>query len=322
MGPLILLMATVFLPRPAAAALSKERVNSAQLKRTIRSTTGVEPAVVKAQVLLDRAFLSPGVIDGRYGGNLKKALIAFQYLKKLPRTGALDARTWKALTKGKNAAVLTPYTITADDVNGPFVPSIPGTLKKKAKLKSLSYTTPRELLAEKFHMDEHLLQALNPRANFKKAGVKIVVANVRGAKPSGQVASIIVDRKLQAVKPHDKNGKLIAFYPATVGSRDFPSPSGDLKVKTAAELPVFTYSSELQYADLKPGEVVRVPPGPNNPVGIVWIDLNKKGYGIHGTPEPAKISKNESHGCVRLTNWDAMELAQMVRPGVPVKFVE
>jgi lipoprotein-anchoring transpeptidase ErfK/SrfK len=148
------------------------------------------------------------------------------------------------------------------------------------------------------------------------------VANVAGRKPHGDVAKVVVDKKTQSVRAYEKGGRLVAFYPATVGSDDFPSPAGALKVTGVAQDPTFTFSSKLEYAKekLKKGEVVKIAAGPNNPVGAVWIDLNKRGYGIHGTPEPTKISKAESHGCVRLTNWDALELARMVKPGVPVAF--
>jgi lipoprotein-anchoring transpeptidase ErfK/SrfK len=305
---------------PAQAALSRQAVNQAELKRAIRTTGGVQPAIIKAQVLLDRAFVSPGVIDGVYGGNTKKALRAYQHINGLPGTGNLDQDTWKALTSTSNQPVLTTYEITRDDVDGPFVDRIPESLREMAKMERLAYTSPLELLAEKFHMDQDLLRSLNPNADFSKAGTKVSAAAVRDRTPSGKVATVVVDRKRQAVKAYGKDGKLMAFYPATVGSRQFPSPSGNLEVRAVAERPVFTYSGELEYSDLKRGEKIQVPPGPNNPVGLIWIDLDQEGYGIHGTPDPAKISKGASHGCVRLTNWDATELGSLVEQGVPVRF--
>lgn len=305
---------------PAAAApFTMERVNEAKWTKTVGS--GSSPLIAKAQVLLDRAFISPGAIDGVYGSNVKKALVMYQNVNKIPGSGRIDRATWNALTKDDQEPVLTRYAISPADVKGPFVEKIPASYRQQAKLKGLAYTSPVELLAEKFHMSEGLLKKLNPGANFKKAGTKIVVANVLGRKPTGIVTSIVVDKKAETVKAYDKNGKVVVFYPATVGSTDFPSPKGKVKVRTVAERPNFTYSAKLAYSKLKKGEKPLVlPPGPNNPVGSMWIDLNRAGYGIHGTPEPTKVSKAASHGCVRLTNWDVEELGRLVKPGIPVVF--
>jgi lipoprotein-anchoring transpeptidase ErfK/SrfK len=312
--------AAVLTAGPAHAALSMDAVNRAQLKKPVTSGKQISAVMIRAQVLLDRSPVSPGVIDGRWGGNTRKALKAFQGLKKLKRTGSLDRRTWTALTQQAKAPVVKSYVITRNDVNGPFTRPIPTTMRKMAKLQRLAYTSPKELLAERFHMAEGLLVALNRGVDFKKPGTRIVVAAVGSRKLSGKVARVVVDKQSQAVKLYNRSGGLVAFYPATVGSKTFPSPKGHLKVTAIAERPSFTYSSKLDYAKLKKGEALRIPPGPNNPVGIVWVDLNKEGYGIHGTPEPARVSKTASHGCVRLTNWDAMELAHVVKKGTPVLF--
>lgn len=304
------------LPGAAQAAPAlKDQINQAQWRA---GQAGV-PQITRTQVLLDRAFFSPGIIDGITGSNMKKALQVYQEAHDLPKTGAVDRRTWQSLSRDRQP-VLTTYSLTKEDVAGPFVRAIPADMKKMAKLARLAYTSPQEAVAEKFHMSPSLLKRLNPGADFKKIGTRVVVANVAGRKPRAQVARIMVDKKLQAVRALDRDNRLVAFYPATVGSAEFPSPSGSLKVTGVAERPVFTYSSRLEYSKLKEGQVLKIPAGPNNPVGIVWIDLNKRGYGIHGTPEPARISKAQSHGCIRLTNWDAQELARMVKPGVPVAF--
>jgi lipoprotein-anchoring transpeptidase ErfK/SrfK len=308
--------------------LTEESVNGAKWKRTIRAGTGSDPAVLKTQVLLARASFSPGVIDAGYGGNLKKALVAFQKAHDLTPGGAIDRKTWEALTEKEGEPVLTHFKIQPANVKGPFVEKIPTSFRQMAKLPRLGYTSPVEALAEKFHTSESLLKRLNPGADFKEAGTDLVVPNVGGEKPEGKVARIVVDKKRQAVRAYGKGGKLLGFFPATVGSGDFPSPSGSLKVTGVAPHPVFTYSGKLDYAKkakkktdkLKKGEALKIAAGPNNPVGSVWIDLNKPGYGIHGTPRPELISKRQSHGCVRLTNWDAQELAGMVHRGVPVTF--
>lgn len=305
-----------------AAALTPQEVNEAELAETIRASSGVQAAVVKAQILLDQSHFSPGVIDGVFGSNTKKALRAYQLQNELPDSGALDAATWELLTRELDRPVLTSYTLTEADVKGPFVEAIPKRMEKMAELDSLGYTSPQELLAEKFHMGERLLLRLNPGADLKHAGGEIQVARVLGKQAAGKVATVLVDKTNQTLKALDKDENLVAFYPATVGSRDFPTPSGNLKVNSIAENPVFTYSSSLSYADLPKGTRLRIPAGPNNPVGLIWIDLSKDHYGIHGTPRPEQISKRSSHGCVRLTNWDARELAFLVSPGTSVRFVD
>lgn len=312
--------AAVCLAAPAHAAISMEAVNDAQWKKTVRSGNKITPVLVKAQVLMDRGLVSPGAIDGHWGSNTRKALKAFQGVKKLKRTGTLDRSTWNALAGDTETPVLKQYVITRGDVKGPFSQRIPKEMRKMATLPRLGYTSPRELLAERFHMAEGLLTALNPGVNFKKPGTRIVVAAVGRKNPPAKVAKVVVDKKAQAVKLFNRQGGLVAYYPATVGSKTFPSPKGHLKVTAVAERPSFTYSAKLEYAKLKKGEALRIPPGPNNPVGIVWVDLNKRGYGIHGTPEPTRVSKSASHGCVRLTNWDALELAHIVKKGTPVLF--
>jgi lipoprotein-anchoring transpeptidase ErfK/SrfK len=303
-----------------AAPLAMEQVNKANWKQSALRGNSVSAAVVKAQVLLDRAFLSPGEIDGMRGDNMKKALRVYQAKNGLGATGKLDQQTWKSLAASDAGPVLTRYAITKEDLRAPFTAKIPADTRKAAKLPRLNHTSPVERLAETFHMSPALLKKLNPGANFKKPGTKLVVANVAGRKPEGKVARVTVEKKTQTVRAYDEAGKLLALYPATVGSGDFPSPAGDLKVTSVAQNPPLVLTAKLDYAKLKPGKTLRVPPGPNNPIGVVWIGLNKHGYGIHGAPEPAKVSKTASHGCVRLTNWDARELAAMVHAGVPVTF--
>ncbi|MGV3723875.1 MAG: L,D-transpeptidase family protein [Actinomycetota bacterium] len=316
---LTIFMVALLANAPAGAQTANE-VNEAELQDRITAAGGIDPVMVKAQILLDRAYYSPGVIDGIYGSNTKKALREYQLQRRLTASGTLDAATWEALTGDDDQPALMSYTLAKEDVDGPFVDSIPAGMKEMAKLERLAYTSASELLAEKFHMGERLLRALNPDVDFGKSGAEITVARVRKRRPGSRVATILVDKVSQTVKPLDASGKLIAFYPATVGSRTFPSPDGVLKVTAVAERPTFTYSSELAYSDLPKGERLVIPPGPNNPVGIVWISLSKNGFGIHGTPQPEKISKSASHGCVRLTNWDALELAHLVSSGVTVQF--
>jgi len=297
-----------------------------------------DPALIaKAETLLDRAHFSPGEIDGQDGDNYRKALKAFQQANNLPQSGKLDPETWRTLASGASPP-LQAYTISSDDLAGPFEKTIPGNLVRMARLSGLSYTSPLEDLAEKFHMSESLLRKLNPRADFRRAGANIVVANLpamllrstrhtieaqppkENAAQAPRAATIVVDKPARNVRAYDKDGKLLAFYPATIGSEEKPAPSGDFKVRRIDWNPDFRYDPKFHWKGVKSRRKLVIKPGPNNPVGLVWIDLTAPSYGIHGTPQPENIGKTESHGCIRLTNWDAVDLASMSRPGVIVKF--
>jgi len=301
-------------PSHAEAALKQDEVNKADYVGGKPSP----PQVLKLQVLLDRAGFSPGVIDAIAGMNLEVALKAFERNADLPENGKVDSQVWKALASD-TSEVLTTYKLTEGDVKGPFVDEIPDDYTDMAKMKALSYTSPAELLSEKFHMDTHLLKTLNPKSKFDKAGEVIVVANV-GTKVKAKVDRIEVhkpDRLVLAFSDHE----LVAAYPATIGSESNPSPSGTMEVKGVAKNPEYSYDPQ-EHAGKHGDEPLTLPPGPNSPVGSVWIDLTKETYGIHGTPEPERIGRTASAGCVRLTNWDAEELAGLVKPGTTVAFLE
>lgn len=303
----------------ADAALSKDAVNNAAFKAVPARVLSAQ--VLKAEVLLDRANASPGVIDGKSGDNFKKAVSAFAEMNGLPAAPDLTEAVWEALAKD-GEPVLTDYTIDAKDVAGPFIEAVPKDYGEMAELKALSYTSPLELLAERFHMDERLLKALNPDADFAKAGTTIVVANVKREAIKRKIARIDVDKTKNQVRALDAESKLVVAYPATIGSDETPSPSGSYEVRAVAKNPSYTYDPQKNFKQGKNDEKLTIAPGPNNPVGTVFIALTKPTYGIHGTPAPEKIDKTGSHGCVRLTNWDAEQLAGAVKKGMPVAFVE
>ena len=332
-------------PRAATEAQTKAERASAELN-----------ANLQLQVMLDRAGFSPGTIDGRNGPNTKKALAQYEQQNAGDGLPSIEA--------------LTTYTITPEDAEGPFAPSIPRDLMEQAALPALAYTSPLEALAERLHTTPALLQRLNPSARFA-ADEQIQVPNVEplilpvdkpeispetraaerkaaaAARPAGTAGRrgdasgrstastkqpntiaerpdvvVTVTKSTSALTVRDLSGRILLYAPVTTGSQHDPLPIGEWKVNGTQFNPNFNYNPKL-FWDAHPADSkARIPPGPNNPVGLVWIDLSKEHYGIHGTPEPSTIGRTESHGCVRLTNWDALKLAGLVKPGTKVVFEE
>jgi lipoprotein-anchoring transpeptidase ErfK/SrfK len=282
----------------------------------------VDPVVLKAEILLDRAHAPPGVIDGRLGGNVTKAIAVFEQTHGLPVDGKLSRAVWDALGGDNAAPVLGTYEITKEDLVGPFYPDLPSNYADLAKLPTSGYHSPAEMFGERFHMDKKFLVALNPGADLAVAGTKITVALVESLPLVSKIARIDVDKAKGQVQAYDAQNNLIVAYPATIGSDELPSPSGSYTVKGVAWHPVYSYDPKKNFQQGANTEKLTLPAGPNNPVGAVFIALSKPTYGIHGTPDPSKIDKTRSHGCVRLTNWNAQELAHIVRFGIPVNFLD
>jgi lipoprotein-anchoring transpeptidase ErfK/SrfK len=305
-----------------AARLDPAAINNAELPTKAAARDKIDPAVVKAEVLLDRAQFSPGQIDGKFGENAQKALRAFAEAKGLAFDNALTPEIWSALAGAGNDPVITEYTISEQDVKGPFLKKLPAKMEDMKRLTALSYTSPRQGIAEKFHMSQALLSALNPGKKFVSAGETISVANVLNKQARLTIGRVEVDKSRQTVKAFDPQGNQVAFFPATVGSEEKPTPSGSFKVVSIDRNPTYRYNPEYEFKGVKSKTPFTIKPGPNNPVGLYWIGLSAEGYGIHGTPDPSKISKTESHGCVRLTNWDAGLLASNIKKGTPVVFVD
>ncbi len=296
-----------------AATLEAAAINDSNQSGAI-GPNAKGPAVVRAQILLDRAHFSCGEIDGNYGSNLEKTVAAFQRARDLPVNGAVGPETWAALSVDQAPALLS-YMIVQADVAGPFV-KVPANLEEQAKLPSLGYESPLEGLGEKFHASPILLKALNPDSSFDKEGELILAPSVVKISP-GHAASVVVSKSDSSVTAFDAKGKILSYYVATIGSEHDPLPIGDWKIKGVWPNPVFYYDPLLFWNANPSDDKAQIQPGPRNPVGVVWIDLSKEHYGIHGTPAPGKVGHAESHGCVRLTNWDAFELSHMVGPGTP-----
>lgn len=306
--------------------------------------------IMQAQVVLDRLGFTPGVVDGKEGLSTRNAVAGFQEANGLKATGTFDDATAKALARWNNIPATRVITIPAAFAAGPFSP-LPEKAEDQAKLRSMGYETLDEKLAERFHTTIEVLQALNPRpsaaaasstAAYFKAGEEVRVPNVgadvidaasvsdadwRNTLASLGVGSrqpkagkVVVSKSKGTLKAYDDGGKLVGMFTATMGSGHDPLPLGRWKVLGTAYNPPFHYNPELFWDVPNSEEKQLLPPGPNGPVGVAWIDIDKEHYGIHGTPAPETIGRAESHGCVRLTNWDVARLAQMVTPGTQVLF--
>jgi lipoprotein-anchoring transpeptidase ErfK/SrfK len=294
-------------------------------------------SLVKLQILLDRAGFSSGEIDGSAGSNVRKAIAAFQDANGLSPAGRSDQATLEALSSAELTEPLVSYTISDKDAAGPFNETIPTDLMEQANLPHMGYTSILEGLGEKFHSKPDLLQKLNPESEFL-AGDTILVPNVfnlpddaqtqnNSAPKSGKEKlgakgrhTIVVTERTSDVVLKDPEGAILFHAPATVGSEQDRLPLGGWKVTTIHRNPVFSYNPELFWDADPEHSKAKIAAGPNNPVGMVWIGLNTPNYGLHGTPEPGKIGHSESHGCIRMTNWDALRLASLIKVGTDVIF--
>jgi lipoprotein-anchoring transpeptidase ErfK/SrfK len=321
--PVLILSAALAALLPAAAAGQPSSHRSAAASKIEQ--------VLAVQVRLDRAGFSPGEIDARRGENTTRALTAFQRARGLEPTGALSRETLAALDRDTKD-VLTSYVLTEGDLAGPFVAEIPDDLMLQAELPALAYRSALEMLGERFHASPDLLRRLNPDATFATAGEELRVPAVASSTSAPEVVRtsgegqkndvIIVVSKAERSLAVESDGRVVLHAPVTVGSEHDPLPIGEWAVTALSPNPVFHYNPDL-FWDADPSHAkAKIQPGPNNPVGVMWIDLTREHYGLHGTPEPGRVGHTASHGCVRLTNWDIERVAAYVRKGTRVVFKE
>lgn len=303
---------------PVAAQPALEVLNTASLLPRHRRTVDAH-AIARAQVLLDRAWFSPGEIDGRQGRNLQRALTAFQRANGLTATGRLDAATTRALELGDTGNAFTIYTVTVKDVSGPYT-ATPVDMAKRATLKSLDYENIREALAERFHLSESMLMSLNRgRAKDLKAGDELIVPDVTDRPPVvGAARRIEVEKGARTLWVLGAERKVLGAFPISIGGPQDPLPLGVMQIVSEVPNPSFTYDPALLKNAPKGSQKVDVAPGPNNPVGSMWLGLSKPHWGIHGTPNPTQLGREETNGCIHMTNWDAQRLAKLVKPGFEV----
>ncbi|HSZ50965.1 MAG TPA: L,D-transpeptidase [Caulobacteraceae bacterium] len=302
---------------PAPEQVTAEEIEAAALPAGVPAA---DPALlVKLQVLLDRAHNSPGAIDGRPGRNLDHALGIYAHEHNLEP--GLNTAVVASLQNIGGGAITQSYTITANDEAGPFIGRLPSDFYAQSKLGHMGYTSAEQELAERFHMSQQLLEAMNPGADFSKPGTQLTVVSPHTGGLHGEVAKIAVDKRDNQVMAYGAGGQLIASFPSTIGSAEHPAPSGDYSVAQIRPHPVYIYDPRvLTWGPRRHGRF-RIASGPNNPTGVVWIGLSKPTYGIHGSPNAELIGKTSSHGCVRLTNWDAWDLGNAVKPGAAVAFL-
>ncbi len=275
--------------------------------------------VLEAQLAMDRLGISPGSLDGQMGPQTRAALRAFQQTRGLTPTGELDPATRGQLCL--TSPPLTNYTVTPQDLAR--LQPLSSTWLGKSQQSALDYETILELVAEKGHAHPALIRRLNPGINWGSLAAGAVLQMPDAARPglSNKAAFATIRLGDKVLEAFDADSRLMAHFPCSIAQRVEKRPVGALHVAVIAPNPNYTFDPELFPESAEAHQLktkLLLPPGPNNPVGAVWIGLDKTGYGIHGTPNPEQVGRTESHGCFRLANWNAEFLARLVWLGMPV----
>ena len=298
-----------------SSAALMERVNGSTATPALAQGARGE-AVLRAQILLDHAWFPGGEIDGSFGPNMGRMVAAFQSSKGQKASGRLDEATWKALTADVTEPLLMVYTVSKQDAAGPYTKT-PADMMERAKLKTLDFENIEEALGEKFHCSPQWLRTANRGSKFE-AGDRIVVPSTGPEKPPALATSIRIDKSEHVLYLLDKAEQPVAAFPISIGGSSDPLPLGRMEIKNAAKDPVFTFDPKLLKSTKKTDSKADIAAGPNNPVGTYWLGLSKPHWGIHGTPSPTRVGTSETNGCIHMTNWDVMRLAQVVKPGFAV----
>lgn len=274
---------------------------------------------LEAQIVLARSGFSPGSIDGAIGYQTRAAIRGFQQRNGIPQSGELDTATKNALQLKLPA--YTTYAVTDADVGS--LRALSKTWLGKSQQDRLGYETILELVAERFQTHPSLIKQLNKDVNWDavSAGAVLTVPNVSSPKPAGRAAYVSILLSARIMQVFDQKDRLMAQFPCSIAQKVDKRPIGVVRVKVAAENPNYRFNPEIfpeSEEARKIGKPLMIQPGPNNPVGVAWIGLDKPGYGIHGTPSPEAVGRTESHGCFRLANWNAAYLIKLVWLDMPV----
>jgi lipoprotein-anchoring transpeptidase ErfK/SrfK len=300
---------------PAAAKAKSQPKPLMIVRQTLADFPRPVRDVLEAQVALARRGISPGSIDDARGSQTRAAISVFQQMENLPPTGALDTNTRPCLTL--DAPILTAYLVTTNDLAR--LQPLGKTWLAKSQQSALDYETELELVAEKGHARPELIRRLNPNIDWTNIvpGTVLQIPDVNYPEPNDQAAYVVIHLSGKFLEAFDARTNLLAHFPCSIAARVEKRPVGELHVVVVAPDPNYTFDPEL-FPEASETQKLVLPPGPNNPVGVAWIGLDKTGYGIHGTPTPEQVGRTESHGCFRLANWDAEYLMKLAWVGMPV----
>ena len=310
-------------PGKTGAVAATNRVSATEPAIDNRAFPRLPQNLFEVQLALARAGISSGSFDGVMGSQTRGAIRAFQLREGLAETGTADAETKSRLLLV--APPLTNYVVSSNDLAR--LQPLTTTWLGKSQQSALDYENILELVAERGHAHPALIKRLNPSVDWTNlaAGVELRIPHVTYPPPRAKAAFVLIHLAGKTLQAFDANTNLIAHFPCSIASRVEKRPVGELAVVVVAPNPNYTFDPEVFPESPEARQLGRkliLPPGPNNPVGVAWIGLDRPGYGIHGTPAPEQVGRTESHGCFRLANWNAEYLLKLVAPGTPIKVVE